>query len=156
MKAILYTNTMEEPETGLGTIISEQIPGIRIKTMDSIKQLSQLLCQPLNGISVILIFIHSMDELEQFIDLTHFFDNIRLILVLPDRIKSTMALGLRLNPCFISYLDSDMKEIISVLKKIDQRRKKIYGQVSQGTQNYNCQTNNNSYMEDGVNEKKIA
>ena len=61
-------------------------------------------------------------DVDPFLTLKPLFDNIRLILVLPDGTTGMMAPWLQLNPSFISYTDTytdnDFSDILSVLKKI--------------------------------------
>ncbi len=81
--------------------------------------------RPLNRIAVIVIFVKSEKDIVRWVGRKSFFDNIRVILVLPDRTKNMMAWGLQLHPSFISYSDSDFKDIISVLDKIYRRTKEV-------------------------------
>jgi hypothetical protein len=99
-------------------MVLEELSDIKFETLNSIKSFSQKLCQPLHGISVIVIIISSRDELRDFMALLSVLENIRVILILPDRGGETIALGLKLNPSFISYVDNDLMNIIDVLKKI--------------------------------------
>ena len=123
MNVILFADSPQAMETTLEQLIQDELPKIKVETLDSIERISQKLRRPLNGISVIIIFIVSINQVEKFFSLKPFFDNTRLILILPDNDNRLMAKGLQLNPCFVSYLDDDPSDIISVLKKIEQRKK---------------------------------
>ena len=129
MKLILYTGPIKELGKALGKnlgkLIQEQLPQIQIEAIDSAEGLSRLLCRPLNRISVIIIFVNCEEDLRGFLTLEPLFDNIRRILVLPERTTAMMAMGLQLNPSFISYWDSEFLDIISVLKKIYHRHEEI-------------------------------
>jgi hypothetical protein len=59
-----------------------------------------------------------LKELTDFINLISFLENIRVILVLPDREEKTLALGLKLSPSFVSYIDNGASDICAVLQKI--------------------------------------
>ncbi|WP_232364187.1 hypothetical protein [Desulforapulum autotrophicum] len=107
-------------ETRLEQLIQDELPKIKVETICSIECVSQNLRRPLNGISVIVLFIVSQSQIENFLILKPFFDNTRLILVLPDNNKGLVAKGLQLNPCFVTYLDNDPHDITSVLRKIEQ------------------------------------
>lgn len=91
---------------------------MEMEMLSSVKSLSKKLCQPLNRILVVVLVLHTREEITDFLKLIPLFENIRIILLLPDREKKTVALGLQLNPSFISYADSDLKDITEVLKKI--------------------------------------
>jgi len=118
MKTVLYANNMTKMGKRLENKIQEELPGIQLDILNSIEFLSQKLCQPLNRISVIVGLISSSNELMSFIALRALLENIRLILVLPDRGEKMTALGIQLNPSFISYADNNLNDIIAVLKKI--------------------------------------
>jgi len=105
----------------LETLIGKQLPNIQTETIHSARQLSDILCRPLHRVSAMVVFILCKKEIQHLITLTPLFDHIRVILILPDRTKPMMTLGLQLNPCFISYPDNDFADIISVLNKLYQR-----------------------------------
>lgn len=123
MKTILYTNK-KEINRNLINIVQTQLTGIRIRICHSITDLSHLLRQPLHQVSVLILFIASREELKELNLMTTLFDNIRILLILPDSEKSTVSLCLALKPSFISYVDDDFMDIVSVLKQIQkiQRR----------------------------------
>ena len=118
MKIILYADDKEARGKIFRKLIQNQFPDIQMDILGSVRGLSEKLCRPLNRISVIVIFVICEKDIDRLLTLKPLFDNIRLILVLPDRTTGVMAHGLQLNPCFISYLDSDFLDIASVLKKL--------------------------------------
>jgi len=87
MNILLYKCAVEEREKALGTLIEKQLPGIQTDTIHSIRQLSDILCRPLHGISAMVALIPCEKEIEQLLVLKPLFDNTRMILVLPDRTK---------------------------------------------------------------------
>ncbi len=119
MNLVLYADRSQKMGKILEQLIQDQLPNIQVETLGSISRIAQRLCRPLNGISVIILFIISGNQVEKLLTLKPFFDNTRLILVLPDTDKALVAKGLQLNPCFVSYLDNDPHDITSVLKKIE-------------------------------------
>lgn len=118
MKAVLYVNRVDNVGERLENIIHTQVPQIQVKICNSIDLFSQILRQPLNNISVVILLVASKNELIQFNHMETFFDNIRIILILPDRRKDTLALGLKLKTSFISYVDSDLQDVAAVLGQI--------------------------------------
>ncbi len=135
MKLILYTGERKALGQNLEKLIQEQLPQIQIEAIDSAQGLSRLLCRPLNRISVIIIFVNCEEDLRGFLTLEPLLDNIRRILVLPERTTAMMAMGLQLNPSFISYWDSEFLDIISVLEKIYHRQEEIgqwHGGIEKG------------------------
>ncbi len=122
MKIILYTESKEGMGKNLQELIHHQLPKVQIDAIHSIRRLSSTLCRPLNRVSVIIVFVMCEKDVDPFLTLKPLFDNIRLILVLPDGTTGMMAPWLQLNPSFISYTDTytdnDFSDILSVLKKI--------------------------------------
>ncbi len=125
MKIILYTENRAEMGKKLEKLIQNQLPEIQMDTINSVSHLSRNICRPLNRISVIVIFVTSEKDIARWVGIKSFFDNIRVILVLPDRTRNMVACGLQLHPSFISYSDSDFIDIISVLEKIYGRTKEV-------------------------------
>jgi len=118
MKIIFYANNMNKIRKTFESEIQKDLSRMEFQTSNSITMLLEILRQPLNRISVIVILISSKDELKEFISIISFFENIRVILILPDREKQTVSLGMKLYPSFISYTDSGAKDTCAVLKKI--------------------------------------
>jgi len=123
MKIALYADPVQEMGNTIEGMIQNELPQIQIEKMNSIGYLKKSLCRPLNRISVIVGFVFHEKDIDLLLTLRPLFDDIRLILILPDRGKKLTALGLGLNPCFVGYSDSDPADITLVLKKIDQQGK---------------------------------
>lgn len=123
MKTILYMKRMEKIGTHLEQDILKHVPQINIERHHSLEQLSQLLRQPLNKVSVVILIIASKEELTQISLMNPLFENSRIILILPDREKRTLSSCLELKPSFISFIDSDLKDVVSVLGQIHKKAK---------------------------------
>ncbi|MCK5311194.1 MAG: hypothetical protein KAJ62_03750 [Desulfobacteraceae bacterium] len=123
MKIILYANGINNIGEQLENIIHTQVSRTKIQTCNSIELLSQILRQPLNNVSVVILIIDSKEELIQFNLMNMLFDNSRVILILPDRSKETLALGFKLKTSFVSYVDSDLQDVASVLRQIQKKIK---------------------------------
>ncbi|WP_300464271.1 hypothetical protein [Desulfobacula sp.] len=123
MKTVLYAKGIDKMGDHLETIIHAQVNGIKIKTCTSIEGLFQILRKPLNNLSVVILWIASINDLVEFNLMGTLFDDIKIILILPDRKKQTLALGCKLKPSFVSYVDSDLQDVASVLKQILKKTK---------------------------------
>lgn len=118
MKTVLYADDLTALGETLKNIIQARVSGIQVEDCNSIEHISQTLRQPLNNVSVVIFLIASMEELVQINSMHTLFDNIRVILILPDRKKETIVLGLKLKTSFVSYVDSDLQDVASVLNQI--------------------------------------
>jgi hypothetical protein len=123
MKIILFSGDAQEKGNELEGIIHGELPQIQVEKINSTLYLKEKLCRPLNRISVIVVFVNCESDIDRLFSLRPLFDGIRLILVFPDGENKMISQGLGLNPCFVSYSDSDPSDITLVLKKIDQRIK---------------------------------
>ena len=123
MKTILYANDLTTLGKKLKNMTQTQVSGIQVEDCHSIEHISQILRQPLNNVSVLVLMVGSRDELIQFNSMSSLFDNIRVILILPDSKKDTFSLGLKLKPSFISDVNSNLKDVVSVLEHIQNKKK---------------------------------
>lgn len=138
MKIILYTNRINGLGKKLEKEIHHMLTQIELETLNSVKSLTQKLCQPLNRISVIVFIVSIRNELKDFMKLLTALENIRIILLLPDRSEKTVAMAVKLNPSFISYTDNRLIDIIEVLKKIQQvTKEKNYSETFKNNESGN-------------------
>jgi hypothetical protein len=124
MKIILYANGLKTLGKKLKNMIHKQIAGTQFKNYNSIEHISQTLRQPLSNVSIMVLLVSSRDELIQFNLMNTLFDNIKVILVLPDRQKDMLELGHKLKPSFISDVNSNLQDIVSVLEQIKKKENK--------------------------------
>jgi hypothetical protein len=124
MKIVLFAEDVQEMGNELEGLIYDELPQTQVEKINSTLYLKEKLCRPLNRISVIVVFVNCESDIDRLMTLRPLFDGIRLILVLPGGENKLTSLGLGLNPCFVSYSDSDPSDIALVLKKIDQQVKK--------------------------------
>jgi hypothetical protein len=68
--------------------------------------------------AVTVLLIANRDELENMVQYADLLCDQKIILVLPDRAKETLSMGHALYPRFISYTDSDLQDVTSVLRKL--------------------------------------
>ena len=59
-----------------------------------------------------------MADLDDLYALRDLVSNLRIILILPDRHKGTVSKGCKFYPRFITFIDSDFKEMTAVLHKL--------------------------------------
>ncbi len=118
IKIILYRKEKDAYSTELEKLIRSDLPELNINEFNSIDRLSQFLRQPLQNVFIAVLIPSSGAELADFIGMATLFDNVRVILILPDRSADTRALGLTLSISFISYVDNSVKDVLSVLQHI--------------------------------------
>jgi hypothetical protein len=102
----------------LRKMIEDVVPNENSEIYSTIDTLGKRLCRPSYNIAVAVLLISSREELRDVLSIRHLFDNVKIILILPDRKNETILLGHKLRPRFLSYTDSDFKDVVAVLKKM--------------------------------------
>ncbi len=83
----------------------------------TIDTLSQKLRQP-SGVQTIAVLLASTQkELSDILTIKNLLEDVRIILILPDRDKKTVSKGYNLYLRFLTYVDSDFNWLTAVLKK---------------------------------------
>jgi hypothetical protein len=85
--------------------------------------LHRRLCQPRNGLTIAVLVAATGEELWELLAMRDLLADFRLILVLPDRSRETIAAGHRMVPRFVSYVDSGLEEVEAVLEQMLQHDK---------------------------------
>ncbi len=124
MRTILYAGERTLDRDKLLRIIHEGFQGLDIDCCRSIRELDRILRQPFHQVSVAILTAGSKRELQALNLMAPLLNDIRIILVLTNRDKSSLALAIPLNPSFIGYLDTDLTDVVSVLKHIQQKQRR--------------------------------
>lgn len=84
----------------------------------TIDDLSQSLRQPAEDSSVAILLVSNKEDLKNFLFIRHFFQNIRIILLIPSKEAEIVALAHQLRPRFLTDINTNLAEITAVLKKM--------------------------------------
>ena len=118
MDVILYLPL----EDGRGELIKKLTDIIvhvdRAEVYRTVETFSSRLKQPTEDTPIALLLAPSKKDLREILSISDLLSDIRIILILPDREDDTIAKGHSLHPRFLSYLDSDFKEIADVMGKM--------------------------------------
>jgi hypothetical protein len=109
---------------------------VSMETREAYRDLDSLhrrLCQPRNGLTIAVLVAATGEELWELLAMRDLLADFRLILVLPDRSRETIAAGHRMVPRFLSYVDSGVEEVEAVLEQMLQHDK---NQTSQNLQDF--------------------
>jgi len=118
VKILLYSQTKEDPETGIGTRIKRHVPGETIEMYHSIEELSQVLYRLYEHDAIVILQARDREELLRIISLRDLLQGVRVILLLPDREEETISLAHSLRPRFLSSSENDFSDTISVVQKM--------------------------------------
>ncbi len=69
-------------------------------------------------VDVAILVAESQQQLIDILSLHDLLENVRVILVLPDRVHDTTSKGLLLRPRFMEYVDGNFEDIAAVLNKM--------------------------------------
>jgi len=92
--------------------------GVSVEAFETREGLIRRLRQPKDDSSIAILFDPKREDLEEMDRASQFFANVPLLLVLADQDAETIALALRLLPTFITYIDSDLSQLLSVVSKL--------------------------------------
>ncbi len=118
MKLLFYARSGDGIGDEIQRLIEARAPGIRIEACRTSDALSQRLRQPADGLAIALIVAASQEEFQKVIELRSLLNDLRIILILPERKKETIIQGLTLRPRFLTFADADLTDVIAVLNKM--------------------------------------
>ncbi len=84
--------------------------------------------RPKDPRSVALLWNPTEDDLREIGSVKDFLAGVRVLLILHDQNKETIALAHRLLPAYIAYVDDGIPDILSVLRRLDESGGKKRGQ----------------------------
>ncbi len=102
----------------LRKMIEDVVPNENTEIYSTIDTLGKRLHRPSYNIAVAVLLISGREELRDVLSIRHLFDNIKIILILPDRKNETIVIGHKLRPRFLSYTDSDFIDVVVVLENM--------------------------------------
>ncbi len=118
MGLIFYATDKEGVGRPLWKLYQELAAEHQGEFYQTIDSLSQKLRQPLDGFTIAIFMASSHDNLMDFLTIKDLLDDVRIILILPDRNEDTIKAGHTLRPRFLTYLDSNFSWVETVLKKM--------------------------------------
>ncbi len=120
MKLLFYAESSKGAGGRLQRIIEAFVPKRQIDRFKSIEILSQSLCRPRMGddVGVAVLLAETEEQLARLLEIRDLLEDVRILLVAPNRDKDTVAKAHTLLPRFLTYTDSDFVDIAAVLNKI--------------------------------------
>ena len=121
MKVLYYGTTTNGAGKRLHKAIESVVPIEDIEVYRDIEALGRRLRLPTCDLSISVFFTKNKADLFDLILIKKLLLNLRILLVLPDGDNETITMGHTLFPRFLTYADSDFKDVEAVLKKIIQK-----------------------------------
>lgn len=107
----------------LRAVVENSVPDGILQISDSFTDLPDRLRAVRNGARIAVLVARNREELEELISLDYLFDDILIILVLPDLQKDTLSRAYKLYPRFITDMNGDLNTISAVIRKMLKRER---------------------------------
>ncbi len=118
MKLLFYSSGDDQNEKRLKAAIHKVIPESKIEVFKRLDDLRERLRRPVEPDSIAVLLASNREELQQMQVLRRLLVEIYVVLVIPDRKKSTIELAHRLLARFLSQANSDFSDLSKVLNKM--------------------------------------
>ena len=126
MKLLIYANGKTATRERLSIAIEGQVQNHSIEICETVDSLSARLRQRTGDLAIVILCISSPEELKEILLLRAWLQDLRIIVLLPDRNSNTLSEGLTLRPRFVGYADTDFTDVSAVLARMS----RIYGDES--------------------------
>ena len=118
MATIVYTPSINELERRFLALLEMAIPRKRFEVCYSIGELSTRLGMPLSNVKVAVFFAVTRTEITRILSLGDLMANVKSILVLSDEDKDTMIKAHTLRPRYVTWIDRDLIDVVTVTKRM--------------------------------------
>ena len=118
MSVLFFSTETQGAGEQLQREIETFIPGDEIEIYHTFESFSNRLRQPSWNLSVLVLMVGTREDLQELFLIRDLFNNIPVILVIPDSESDTICAGHKLYPRFLSYIDSNYLDVAMVLNKL--------------------------------------
>jgi len=115
---LLYARTDAPSGTRLKQFLVTGLSGVEVETYETLEDLSRRFSQPLQDPSVAILLFTDGDELVETLPIRHRFQDISLVLIVPNRDPETIARAHQLRPRFLTDLQNDLTAVTAVVEKM--------------------------------------
>ncbi len=118
MQLLFYSSGDDQNEKRLEKAVHKVIPESKIELFKRLDDLRERLRRPVEPDSIAVLSALNREMLQKMQALRRLLPEIYVVLVIPDRKKSTIELAHRLLPRFLSKVNSDFSDLRKVLNKM--------------------------------------
>jgi len=115
---IIFYSDEKGPGKRLLSDIQARIHGYRIDIESSVEALCDRFHHPILDRTIMILVPENREQLEQLVSIGNLINDRPILLVLPDKEPTTISIGHRLYPRFVTYVDSDFSNLVSVLSRL--------------------------------------
>jgi hypothetical protein len=118
MASIIYIPSENDHERRFLALLEMTIPNKKFEICHSIGEMSARLGMPFSNVKVAVLFALSRAEIMRVMSLGNLMDDVKSILILEDDDRDMIMKAHTLRPRYITWLDSDFSNVVSVLKNM--------------------------------------
>lgn len=118
MHLIFYEKSIDGIAEQLKQMMKPLIGEDEIKVYNTIPILSKRLSRPIDGRVIMVLVAADRNDLLDIYAIRELFGIIRIIIILPDREDESVRMGYQLQPRFLTYMNGELSEVYSVLRKM--------------------------------------
>ena len=118
MKVLFFTTQSDPDAEQVQNVIEMLVLKDQLEMCRTFDSLSRRLCQPSNDLDIAVLAAANGEDLLKILSLRNLLSDIRIILILPDSKPDTISKAHAIGPRFLTYLDSYVEELQSVLSKM--------------------------------------
>jgi hypothetical protein len=118
MKLLLYLNGTKANAERLQHAVEGAGTGHHIEFCYSVAGLLQRFRLGRSDLAVVILFASDRTHLAEFLSIGDWLNDLRTILILPDRDSDTITQGLTLRPRYLTFADTDFSDVSAVLAKM--------------------------------------
>ena len=118
MCMLVYTNDSGKAGRKLLSVIEDLVVEEEVEIYKTIDLLTRRLRKPRGDMEIAVLLAANRKDLLEMLSIRDLLDNIRTVLILPDKSDDTIAKGHCLRPRYVSFVDSDFGDIAAVLSKM--------------------------------------
>lgn len=118
MQLLFYSSGNDQDSKRLEASVHRAIPEKRIELFIRLDDFEARLRRPVEPDSIAVLSASNREDLQQMLPLRRLLPEIYVVLAIPDRRKSTLALAHLLLPRFLSRKESDYADLEIVLHKM--------------------------------------
>ena len=112
---LFYADAQAETRNRLNEAIKQVARIENIESFQSLEEFSLRLQRPKDEIASTVLLVGEAQALIKLVGIRKQLGDLRLVIIIPDREKETIANAHRLFPRYLSYTDGDFKDVSAVL-----------------------------------------
>jgi hypothetical protein len=118
MNLFLYARALHEGGEQILSAVAPLISQGSIEVFQQLPGFVERLRRPKDPLSLAILLGPSKDDLRMIVASRDFLKETKTLLVLPDQDEETLFLAYRVFPTFITYVDSPLSDLTTVVKRI--------------------------------------